>query len=52
MVLILNIFYKVVLFLVWNSRKGNKKRDFCLKKKREKGMCFVYKIKLFNFFYK
>lgn len=52
MVLILNIFYKVVLFLVCNIRKGNKKRDFCLKKKREKGMCFVYKIKLFNFFYK
>lgn len=52
MVLILNIFYEVVLFLVCNRREENKKRDFCLKKKREKGMCFLYKIKLFNFFYK
>lgn len=52
MVLIPNIFYKAVSFSACNRREGNKKRDFCSKKKREKGMCFVYKIKLLNFPYK
>lgn len=52
MVLIPNIFYKVVSFSACNRREGNKKRDFCSKKKREKGMRFLYKIKLLNFPYK
>lgn len=52
MVLIPNIFYKAVSFSACNRREGNKKRDFCSKKKREKGMCFVYKVKLLNFPYK
>lgn len=37
MVLIPNIFYKAVSFSACNRREGNKKRDFCSKKKREKG---------------
>lgn len=52
MVLIPNIFYEAVSFSACNRREGNKKRDFCSKKKREKGMRFLYKIKLLNFPYK
>lgn len=44
MVLIPNIFYKAVSFSACNIRKGNKKRDFCSKKKREKGMRFCTKL--------
>lgn len=51
MILIPNIFQKAISFSARNSRKRNKKRDFCSKEKRDNGVYFVYTIRLLNFSY-